>query len=137
MKARGRFYEDGPYTYCDNADVHPQPCLCAAPNLERLPEVSDAFATAAAAEQMARDELWKRRPPLDPACEHELLWLLVIEFRQSVICRKCGGLDVETSRKMLAAPPRYAVGLDGSTVAMLDSGVRVTLEENRGEETAG
>ena len=29
VRARGRFYEDGPYVCCDHADVHPQPCTCA------------------------------------------------------------------------------------------------------------
>jgi len=29
MISRGRSYEDGPYTCCDKADVHLQPCLCA------------------------------------------------------------------------------------------------------------
>jgi len=61
--------------------------------------VNGAF-TAAAAMQMARDELWKRRPPLDPACQHELELLPIVEFRQTVVCRKCGGLDVDASYRV-------------------------------------
>jgi len=47
VTSRGRFYENGPYTYCGKADVHPQPCLCASkyfPAMRR--EILD---------QMARD----------------------------------------------------------------------------------
>ena len=33
VRARGRSYEDGPYTFCDQADLHPQPCMCAAPQV--------------------------------------------------------------------------------------------------------
>jgi hypothetical protein len=62
--------------------------------------VNDAFA-AAAAMQLSRDELWKRRPPLAADCEHDLDLLPIVEFRQTVICRKCGGLDVEASRRVL------------------------------------
>jgi hypothetical protein len=32
--ARGRTYANGPETFCDNADVHPQPCVCAAPKMD-------------------------------------------------------------------------------------------------------
>lgn len=65
--------------------------------------MNDAFAAAAAA-QMARDDIWTRRPALDPGCEHDLELLPIVEFRQTVICRKCRGLDVEASRQALTAP---------------------------------
>jgi hypothetical protein len=54
-----------------------------------------------------------------------------------VVCRKCGGLDVETSGRMLTEPARYAPDDDG--VRLLDSAppLRVTLEGNRGEEETG
>jgi len=44
--SRGRFYEDGPYTCCDSADVHPQPCLCAARDRMRIRESLDRMAEA-------------------------------------------------------------------------------------------
>jgi hypothetical protein len=65
--------------------------------------MSEAFAQAAA-RQMGRDELWKRRPPLAADCEHDLECLPVVEFRQTVVCRKCGGLDVDASRGVLGQP---------------------------------
>lgn len=91
----------------------------------------------AAAMHLGRDELWKRRPALAADCDHDLVWLQVIEVRQSVVCRKCGGLDVETSGRMLTEPARYAPDDDG--VRLLDSAppLRVTLEGNRGEEETG
>ena len=69
--------------------------------------MSEAFAQAAA-RQMARDELWKRRPPLAADCEHDLEWLPVVEFRQTVVCRKCGGLDVDASLPECWASPARA-----------------------------
>jgi hypothetical protein len=59
--------------------------------------MNDAMA-AAAALHLGRDELWKRCPPLAADCEHALLLLPIVEFRQTVICGKCGGLDTEASR---------------------------------------
>lgn len=32
-RMRGRVYEDGPYTFCDNFDYHGIGCTCAAPPL--------------------------------------------------------------------------------------------------------
>lgn len=31
VTSRGRSYADGPYSFCDRADIHPQPCTCAMP----------------------------------------------------------------------------------------------------------
>jgi len=59
----------------------------------------------AAASTLARDALWNDPPPLADGCEHDLELLPTIEFRQTVLCRKCGGLDVETSRQLTAGAP--------------------------------
>lgn len=40
---RGRFYENGPYSCCDRADLHPQPCTCAMPSPT---SIADAAAKA-------------------------------------------------------------------------------------------
>ena len=37
--ARGRYYEDGPFSFCDQADVHAQPCTCALSPMRPLAEV--------------------------------------------------------------------------------------------------
>jgi hypothetical protein len=85
----------------------------------------------AVAMQMARDELWRVPRPLAADCGHDLLWLLVIEPRQTVVCRKCGGLDVDTSRRILTALGRWADDGNGAPVALLDTGQRIAVEENR------
>ena len=56
---------------------------------------------AAAAVTLARDQLWRNLPPLTPDCDHDLELLPIMELRQTMVCRKCGGLDVEASRRML------------------------------------
>ena len=94
--------------------------------------MSEAFAQAAA-RQMARDELWKRHPPLAADCDHDLLCLLVIEARQTVICRKCGGLDVEASRRVITEDGQFAGSGEAGPVRLLESGLRVTYETFRYE----
>jgi hypothetical protein len=89
--------------------------------------MTEALMTAAAM-QMARDELWRNPPPLAADCEHDLLCLLVIEVRQTVICRKCGGLDIDTSRRVLAEPAGWISDDAGAPVQLLESGPRVTYE---------
>ena len=59
----------------------------------------------AAASQLARDALWRDPPPLAGGCEHDLELLPVIEPRFTVVCRKCGGLDVTASRAIGSASP--------------------------------
>ena len=59
-------------------------------------DTPSAFFRAAAA-TMARDALWRDPPLLAPDCAHDLELLPVVEFRQTVVCQKCGGLDVEAS----------------------------------------
>ena len=90
----------------------------------------DAVMTAAWM-QMGRDELWRNPPLLAADCEHDLLCLLVIESRQTVVCRKCGGLDADTSRRMLAEPGRLVRTETGAPARLLESGLRVTYEERR------
>ena len=47
VTSRGRSCENGPYTCCGKADVHPQPCLCASEDFPAMRrEILD---------QMARD----------------------------------------------------------------------------------
>lgn len=85
----------------------------------------------AAAMAMSRDALWENPPPLAAGCEHDLLCLLVIEFRQTVLCRKCGGLDPDTSRRVLTEPGTWVSDETGAPVRLLGSGLRVTYEVNR------
>ena len=84
----------------------------------------------AAAMQMARDELWRNPPPLDAGCEHDLLCLPVIEARQTVLCRKCGGLDEDASRRLVIEPGRWITDETGAPVCLLRSGLRITYEVN-------
>ena len=100
-------------------------------------DTSASALVRAAAGTLARDALWRNPPPLAADCEHDLLWLLVIEARQTVVCRKCGGLDVDISRRILAATGRWADDGNGCPVAVLDTGQRVTVEENRADEGDG
>ncbi len=85
----------------------------------------------AAAIGMTRDELWRNPPPLAGGCDHDLLCLLVIEARQTVLCRKCGGLDAGASRRVLTEPGQWTFDQAGAPVRLLESGLRVTYEENR------
>lgn len=71
-----------------------------------------AFARAAAA-TLSRDALWRNPPPLAADCEHDLRCLPVAEFRQTVLCAKCGGLDVTLSQAIAAAPGAFTVHEDG------------------------
>ena len=87
----------------------------------------DAVMTAAWM-QMGRDELWRNPPLLAADCEHDLLCLLVIESRQTVICRKCGGLTRTPPAGCSPGPARLIPGEDGSVVRLLDSGLRVTYD---------
>lgn len=72
----------------------------------------------AAASQLDRDALWRDPPPLAAGCEHDLELLPVTEPRFTVVCRKCGGLDVEASRAIcsasLDAEPEYILLPDSS-----------------------
>jgi hypothetical protein len=85
----------------------------------------------AAAMGMARDELWRNPPPLDAGCEHDLLCLPVIEARQTVMCRTCGGLDPDASRRVVTEPGRWIGRETGAPVRLLQSGLLVTYEENQ------
>jgi hypothetical protein len=96
-----------------------------------VPDPVNAPLLSAAAMQMARDELWRNPPPLDAGCEHDLLCLLVIEARQTVMCRKCGGLDEDASRRVATEPGRWITGEGSAPVRLLKSGLLVTYEENR------
>jgi hypothetical protein len=87
-------------------------------------DASFAGALAAAAdEQWKRDGLWRERPALEPGCVHDLELLPIIEFRQSIVCANCGGLDAETSRKMMRNPlgirdiPGRGIYMDGVQIA--------------------
>ena len=90
--------------------------------------MTSPLATAAAM-QISRDELWRDPPVLAADCEHDLLCLLVIEPRQTVVCRKCGGLDADASRLVLTAPGTWIADETGAPVRLLESGLRVTYEE--------
>jgi hypothetical protein len=87
----------------------------------------------AAAMQMARDELWRNPSPLAADCDHDLLCLLVIEARQTVLCRKCGGLDADTSRRMLTEPGKLVSDEIGAPARLLKSGLRVKFQVARDE----
>jgi hypothetical protein len=73
----------------------------------------DAALASAAAGQAERDELWRESPALEPGCEHERELLPIIEFRQTVICRNCGGLDKDLSRRIQRDAPRLFFDPDG------------------------
>ena len=83
-----------------------------------------AFA-AAAAEIARRDALWRSRPCLADECEHDWRCLPVVEFRQTVVCAKCGGFNKDLSRELTERPDLFAVGEDGSiarvTITVHDS----------------
>lgn len=68
----------------------------------------------AAAESLRRDALWADPPPLADGCGHDMRLLPVIEFRMTVTCLKCGGLDADLSRDMMRHPDRYDLRPDSS-----------------------
>jgi len=71
-----------------------------------------AFRRAAAA-TVSRDILWRDPTPLAGDCDHVLRCLPVVEFRQTVICVRCGGLDTALSRDLTRNPAGYAVNGEG------------------------
>lgn len=83
---------------------------------------STAFLDAAMS-QMIRDALWRERPLPEPGCNHDFELLPIIEFRQTIICANCGGLDVESSQRMQREPlkvmniPGRGIYMDGVRIA--------------------
>ena len=69
-----------------------------------------AFAWAAT---RGRDAIWRNPPPLAADCDHDLRCLPCIEFRQTVLCARCGGLDVTLSLAIAAAPSAFTIHEDG------------------------
>lgn len=72
----------------------------------------DAIALAAT-EGLTRDAIWRTPPPLASGCEHDLRCLPCIEYRQTVLCAKCGGLDTALSQAIPAAPGSFIIHQDG------------------------
>lgn len=66
-----------------------------------------AFGTA------GRDLIWREKPPLAADCGHDLRCLPCIEYRQTVLCSKCGGLDTALSVAVAAAPSSFIIHEDG------------------------
>lgn len=62
---------------------------------------------------ITRDALWKNPPPLDADCEHEFRRLPVIEFRVTVLCLKCRGLNIPLSQAIVATPSAFEINPDG------------------------
>lgn len=60
----------------------------------------------------ARDALWENPPPLADGCEHDFRRLQVAEFRQTVTCSRCGGLDAGLSRELTEHPERFGAFAD-------------------------
>ena len=74
-------------------------------------DTSPAFARAAAV-TLGRDALWRDPPPLAADCGHAFRCLPVVEFRQTVVCARCGGLNVGLSRELAACPAAFTVDDD-------------------------
>ena len=70
-----------------------------------------AFAWAAT---RGRDAIWRNPPPLAADCDHDLRCLPCIEFRQTVLCARCGGLDTALSVAIANAPSSFIIREDGS-----------------------
>lgn len=68
----------------------------------------------AAIETALRDELWHESPALEPGCEHDRTLLPIIEFRVTVVCRNCGGLDKEMSGLIQRKAQEIRVDDDGT-----------------------
>lgn len=75
-------------------------------------DTQSASARAAAA-TLGRDALWRDPPPLAAGCDHAVRCLPVVEFRQTVICIRCRGLDVDLSRDLTLNPADFAVDGEG------------------------
>jgi len=73
---------------------------------------STAFIDAAI-ETAFRDELWRESPALEDGCDHDRVLLPIIEFRATVVCVNCGGLDKELSGKILREGQRLIWWPDG------------------------
>jgi hypothetical protein len=67
----------------------------------------------AAGSQSARDAIWRNPPPLAGDCGHDLRCLPAAEFRQTVPCSKCGGLDTALSVAIASAPGAFIIHEDG------------------------
>ena len=75
--------------------------------------MNDATARAAA-EGLSRDAIWHDKPPLAEGCEHDLRCLPCTEYRQTVLCARCGGLDTALSVAIANAPSSFIIREDGS-----------------------
>jgi hypothetical protein len=87
--------------------------------------------TAAAAAGLARDAIWRDKPPLAAGCDHDLRCLPCIEYRQTVLCAKCGGLDAALSQAVAAAPSAFIIHEDGRIAR------KFTLKRRDSAEAAG
>jgi len=81
--------------------------------------IPDALIQAAAA-GLTRDAIWRDKPPLAGDCEHDLRCLPCIEYRQTVLCAKCGGLDTLLSQAIAAAPSAFIIREDGQIARKFD-----------------
>lgn len=88
-----------------------------------IPAGHDSPLMQAALAGLSRDALWKNPPPLAEGCEHDFELLPIIEFRQTVICANCGGLDAERSLRLQREPlkimtvPGRGIYMDGARIA--------------------
>lgn len=73
----------------------------------------DGAIARAAAATLSRDAIWRDKPPLASDCEHDLRCLPIVEYRQTVLCAKCGGLDTALSVAIADFPGTFTISEDG------------------------
>ena len=78
-----------------------------------MADIEESAVIRAAAGTLGRDAIWREPPPLASDCEHDLRCQPVIEYRQTVLCAKCGGLDVNLSVAIAAAPSSFIIRENG------------------------
>jgi len=91
----------------------------------------DKAAIKVYAATLDRNAIWREKPPLDPGCEHHLRCLPCVEYRQTVLCTRCGGLDTALSVAVANFPGAFTVDEDGRITRKIAPGDAGAVERLR------
>jgi hypothetical protein len=96
--------------------------------------VDDTAIARAAAIHLTRGAIWRQKPALAEGCEHDLRCLPSVEWRQTVLCAKCGGLDVALSQAVADFPGAFTVDEGGRITRKIAPGDPEATERLRAME---
>lgn len=96
--------------------------------------MNDTEIARAAAIHLTRGAIWRQKPTLAEGCEHDLRCLPAVEWRQTVLCAKCGGLEVTLSIAIADFPAAFAVDEEGRITRKIAPGDTGAAERLRAME---